>query len=224
MFCLLCDTKYFLIQKHGTTEGKFTMEKINDHLKDISEIRSMMERSSKFLSLSGLAGVSAGIAGLLGAGAVYMRLTQSEHQPQEESLFSFIVLTAAIVLFSALGLAIFFTTRMARKKGLPVWSQTTKDMLANLLLPLSAGGAFCLILWYHGLVMLIGPATLLFYGLALLNTGNQTLREVRVLALAQIILGLLAALFLDHWLIFWAVGFGALHIVYGIFMYVKYEK
>ncbi len=85
------------------------MEKINDHLKNISEIRSMMEHSSKFLSLSGLAGVVA----LLGAGAAYLRLTQGGNPPQKESLFSFFVLTAAIVLFSALGLAIFFTTRMA---------------------------------------------------------------------------------------------------------------
>lgn len=201
------------------------MNSLDDHLKDIFEIRSMMERSSKFLSLSGLSGVSAGIIALIGAGAAYQRLNNNTNPAAEQqSLFAFFVLDAAIVLVTALAFSIIFTRRMAKKKGLPVWSNTAKYMLINLLLPLSAGGVFCFILWYHGLVMLIAPATLLFYGLALLNAGNQTLGEVRYLAIGEMILGLLAAFFLDSWLILWAIGFGALHIAYGIYMYVKYEK
>ena len=81
-----------------------------------------------------------------------------------------------------------------------------------------------MILWYHGIIFLMGPATLVFYGLALLNTRHQTLKEVRYLAVAQIILGLLASLFLDTWLLFWTFGFGVLHVAYGIYMYLKYEK
>ena len=97
-------------------------------------------------------------------------------------------------------------------------------MLTSLCVPLIVGGLFCFILWYHGLVMLIAPTTLIFYGLALLNTSSYTLIEVRYLALAEILLGLLAALMLDSWLVLWAIGFGVLHIVYGTFMYMKYEK
>ena len=196
----------------------------DDRLKDISEIRSMMERSSKFLSLSGLAGVSAGTVALLGAAAAYQQLKNNENLAERNNLFSFFILDAGIVLFLALALAIFFTTRMAKKKGLPIWSKTTKYMLTSLCVPLIVGGLFCFILWYHGLVMLIAPATLIFYGLALLNTSSYTLIEVRYLALAEIFLGLLAALLLDSWLVLWAIGFGALHIVYGTFMYMKYEK
>ena len=196
----------------------------DDRLKDISEIRSMMERSSKFLSLSGLAGVSAGTVALLGAAAAYQQLKNNENLAERNNLFSFFILDAGIVLFLALTLAIFFTTRMAKKKGLPIWSKTAKYMLTNLCVPLIVGGLFCFILWYHGLVMLIAPATLIFYGLALLNTSSYTLIEVRYLALAEILLGLLAALLLDSWLVLWAIGFGVLHIVYGTFMYMKYEK
>lgn len=200
------------------------MNELENRIKDISEIRSLMERSSKFLSLSGLAGVSAGLVALAGAGAAYIRLGNMTGALEEKNHFSFLLLDAGIVLVLALGLAVFFTRRMARKKGLPVWSNTTKYMLANLLLPLCTGGFFCVILWYHGLTALISPATLVFYGLALLNTSNQTLREVRYLGLAEIFLGLLAALFLAYWLLFWAFGFGIMHVVYGIFMYLKYEQ
>jgi hypothetical protein len=113
---------------------------------------------------------------------------------------------------------------MARKKQLPVWDHTTKHLLGSLLIPLGTGGIFCFILWYHGLVLLIAPVTLIFYGLALLNSSKFTVPDIRYLALAEIVLGLLATLLLDDWLFIWAIGFGVLHIVYGIFLYVKYEK
>lgn len=200
------------------------MNQIDDSLNDLTEIRSMMERSSKFLSLSGLAGVSAGIVGLFGAGAAYWQMNASINSPEPMNLLTFFILDAFIVLALAIGFAIFFTTRMAKRKGLPVWSNTTKYMLESLLIPLTTGGLFCILLWYHGIVMFIAPVMLIFYGLALLNTSKYTLMELRYLALAEIVLGLLATVLLDSWLIIWAIGFGIMHIVYGIIMYIKYEK
>ena len=200
------------------------MMQFDDPRRDLIEIRSMMEQSSKFLSLSGLAGVSAGTVALAGAGAAYWQLNQQESAPGNADLAPFFLTDATLVLALAISLAIFFTTRMAKKKGLPIWSGTTRYLLASLLVPLGVGGLFCLIAWHHGLVMLIAPATLIFYGLALLNSTKYTLREVQYLAAAEILLGLLAFLFLDAWLIFWAGGFGILHIVYGVIMYAKYEK
>jgi predicted lysophospholipase L1 biosynthesis ABC-type transport system permease subunit len=200
------------------------MEEMESRLKDISEIRSMMERSSKFLSLSGLAGVGAGTVALAGAALAYRQLKMNEALAEKNNLLTFFIADAVLVLILAIGLAILFTTRMAKKKALPVWTTTTKHMLASLLIPLGTGGLFCFILWYHGLVMLIAPSTLIFYGLALLNTSKYTVAEIRYLALAEIILGLLATLMLESWLVLWAIGFGLLHIAYGIFMYVKFEK
>ena len=200
------------------------MNEIESRLKDISEIRSMMERSSKFLSLSGLAGVAAGTVALIGAALAYQQLRINDGLAEKNNLLTFFVVDAAVVLVLAIGLAIFFSTRMAKKKALPIWTTTTKHMLASLLMPLSTGGVFCFILWYHGLVLLIPPATLIFYGLALLNTSTYTTTEIRYLALAEIMLGLLATLLLESWLVLWAIGFGLLHIAYGIFMYRKFEK
>ena len=196
------------------------MNRTHDPLQDLSEIREMMERSSKFLSLSGLAGVGAGVAALTGALLASLRLGSGD----PESPAGFLLLDAGGVLLAALTLSIFFTTRMARKKNLPVWDHTTVHLLTGLTIPLLVGGASCLLLWYHGFTLIIPSVTLIFYGLALLNTSTRTLNEVRYLAAAELLLGLLAMGFLNAWLLFWALGFGVLHLVYGIAMYLKYEK
>ena len=47
------------------------MKEEQNYIQDIAEMRSMMERSSKFLSLSGLAGIMAGIYALSGAYIAY---------------------------------------------------------------------------------------------------------------------------------------------------------
>ncbi|HEY6191164.1 MAG TPA: hypothetical protein VI215_02435 [Bacteroidota bacterium] len=200
------------------------MNQIDGPLKDLSEIRTMMERSSKFLSLSGLAGVSAGAAALAGAAAAYWKLGLPEGRGGSAETALFLACDAGIVLIAAIGLAIFFTTRMAKKIGHPVWSGMTKYLLAALLIPLAAGGVVCLAAWSRGWVMGIGPFTLVFYGLALLNCSKYTVREIQYLGIAEIVLGLTGLFFADAWLLLWAAGFGALHIVYGILMYVKYEK
>lgn len=196
-----------------------------DPARDLSEIRSIMERSSKFLSLSGLAGVSAGLCALAGAGLVLLESTRMPAPSgQEPSPAMFYLAAAAGVLLSALGLAVFFTTRMARKKGLPVWNSTARQVAASMAVPLAAGGAFCGLLWYHGIVFFIPASMLIFYGLALVATARYTTNEVRLLGIAEVLLGLAATLFLDSWLLLWAAGFGLLHIVYGIVMYLRHES
>lgn len=199
-----------------------------------------MERSTRFISLSGLTGVFAGAVALLGALAVYVYQREfffSRYQnqgvflPEElmsgSELTNFIVFSfvdAFVVLVLALSFGVFFTTRNARRKGLPFWDATVKRMLINLFIPLVAGGVFCLILLYHHLIYLIAPSTLIFYGLALINASKFTLNDVRYLGICEIILGLVAMVFIGYGLVFWAVGFGVLHIVYGLAMYIKYER
>jgi hypothetical protein len=131
---------------------------------------------------------------------------------------------AVIVLALALFFGIYFTTRKARKNGLKVWDHTAQRMVINLFIPLIAGGIFCLTLLYHHLIFLLAPATLIFYGLALINASKYTFNEIRVLGISEIILGLMAAFFIGYGLLFWAVGFGVLHIFYGLMMYYRYES
>jgi hypothetical protein len=191
----------------------------------------MMERSSRFISLSGLSGIFAGVFALLGAGAAYwfLDLNSEGREPypyflDKRGFLKFFLLDAACVSVSAIAAGVFFTIRQAKKKGQKVWDATSRRLLVNLAIPLAAGGAFCLALLYHEVVGLIAPATLVFYGLALLNASKYTLEDVRTLAYAEVVLGVIASFYIQGGLFFWAMGFGVLHIVYGVVMYFKYEK
>jgi len=97
-------------------------------------------------------------------------------------------------------------------------------LMINVSTPLICGGAFCGILFYYGVIGLLAPASLIFYGLALVNGSNYTLRDIRNLGYAEIILGFICAFNIGLGLLFWAMGFGVLHIVYGIVMYYKYDR
>ena len=200
------------------------MDSIDNRLNDIAEIRSLMEQSSKFLSLSGLSGVSAGVVGI----AAYVVAREQLGQPAPEGTGPEVLLLycieAVVTLLFALGLAAYFSSRMAKRKGLAVWTAATKYLVVNLSIPLAAGGAFCGALLCHGFYSIIAPAMLIFYGLALLNSSKYTLREIRYLGLSEICLGLFGAVWLDYGLILWCAGFGVLHVLYGLFMYLKYEK
>ncbi|HXB40532.1 MAG TPA: hypothetical protein VNZ49_08315 [Bacteroidia bacterium] len=210
------------------------MDKQNEHLETLTEIRSMMERSSRFISLSGLSGVFAGIFALAGAFVAYKKLVSIDilndvyrgrgSENPGFSFYTFFIVDALCVLIASLAVGCILTMRKAKRQGLPVWDNTAKRLFINLFIPLAAGGIFCLILLYHGLMGLVAPATLLFYGLALLNAGKYTLHDIRTLGICQIILGLLSSVFVGYGLFFWAFGFGVLHIIYGTLMYYKYEK
>lgn len=201
------------------------MKKERDYIQDIAEIRSMMEKSSKFLSLSGWAGIMAGIYALAGAFIAYRFF---DFYPDEIS-YSFpalpnVVILALIILTVALLTAIFFSWRNANKNGEHIWNATSRRLLTQMSVPLFTGGILILILISKGLIGLIAPLTLLFYGLALYNAGNTTIFEVRLMGFIHITLGLLSSVFLEYSLIFWAVGFGLVHIIYGIYMHFRYER
>lgn len=208
-----------------------------DHLNNLSEIRSLMERSSSFISLSGLSGVSAGIMGLIAAIIMhvkfgeFMRTSVTDYETGKvftaaarSELILFGIILSVIVLAITFALAIFFTARKAKKSGMPVWDGSAKRLVVNLFIPLVVGGVFCLALLYHMYDWLILPSMLIFYGLALLNAGKYTLHEIRWLGLSEIALGLGAAFFLNEAIYFWGIGFGFMNIIYGLVMYFKHEK
>jgi hypothetical protein len=205
------------------------MKESSEHLKNLQQIRSMMEKSSRFISLSGLSGIFAGLYALIGAGIAFWYLnmegrSQYAYLNNKVDFYIFFFTDAAIVIILALTTGIYFTTRQANKKGQSIWDNTSKRLLINMSVPLAAGGIFCLALLYHEVVGLVAPATLIFYGLALLNASKYTLDDVRYLAFCEIALGLIATFCIGYGLFFWIIGFGVLHIVYGTMMYYKYER
>jgi len=212
------------------------MEENKQHLETLTEIRSLMEKSTKFISLSGLSVVAAGIVGLIGAIAAYVYLeidfkaanyydyAYNNDGTTNFNFINFFIINASTVLIVALSFGIFFTARKAKKNNQTIWNASSKRLLANLFLPLITGGLFCMILFYHGLIGLIAPATLIFYGLALINAGKYTLIDIRYLGVCEIILGLISSVYIGYGLLFWGIGFGVLHVVYGTLVYFKYEK
>ncbi|NGP76261.1 hypothetical protein G3570_06430 [Balneolaceae bacterium YR4-1] len=204
------------------------MKRERDYIQDIAEIRSMMERSSKFLSLSGWAGIMAGIYALAGAyiaSVVYDfspdRITYSVSLPAG---LSEIILLALGVLILAIGTAVFLSYSKAHKRGEQVWNTTSRRMIIHMSVPLAAGGIFMIILLSKSLIGLLAPTSLVFYGLALYNAGNFTYPEIKYLGIIQIGLGLISCYFIEYSLMLWALGFGVVHIVYGIVMHFKYER
>ena len=202
----------------------------NDPKDDLQHIRRIMERSSRFISLSGLSGVMAGIIALLGAAAAYYLLSQSGFfdgnygfsRGQKIPLIS-IILLAMVVLILAIGAGIWFTVKKSKKQGLAIWNNATRQLLFNLFGPLLAGGIFCAALLYHGNIEFLAPATLVFYGLALINASKFTFSDIQYLGYCEVFLGLVAMFLVGYGLVFWALGFGVLHIVYGLNMYKKYK-
>lgn len=207
------------------------MESSKQYLEDITEIKSMMERSSRFISLSGLSGIFAGIFALIGAGLVYNRMYTASgdlykrvYVNSYSNDVNFMIIVAVSVLLLALVTGIIFTTRKARKQNIKTWDNTTKRLLINLMIPLIAGGLICLMLLKGHYYTLVAPATLVFYGLALINASHHTYRDIRYLGMSELALGLIASSFIGYGLLFWAIGFGVLHIIYGTMMYLKYER
>lgn len=200
--------------------------KYKDDLKDIKEI---MNRSSRFISLSGYSGVSSGLIALIGAYLAYQTVYTNQLNSGYRSVIitsgsaSTLLIIAIFTLAIAIGAGIYFTSREAKKNNEKLWDAQTKRLLINLGIPLVAGGILCLMLLFKGYLGMVAPLTLIFYGLALVNASKYTLTEIRSLGLIEIILGLLAFQFIGYGLLFWALGFGIMHIVYGITMHIKYK-
>ncbi len=208
------------------------MKEEQDYIQDIAEMRSMMERSSRFMSLSGLAGVMAGIYALAGAFIAYKvfhfnpdRLAYDPVTPGGLSTDLLkVVAVAIIVLVLSIGTAIFLSSKKADKRREKFWNSTTKRLVFHMAVPLVAGGLLVLTLIAKGLIGLIAPFTLLFYGLALYNASKFTYEEVKSLGLINIALGLTGCYFVEYGLLCWAAGFGVVHIIYGIYMHYRYER
>ena len=213
------------------------MQPAVDPLAQLTEIRAIMERSSRFLSLSGLAGVGAGVVALIGAGVAHVAL-QHELGPagfdqlaaggvsadERQALLPLLIGLAGVMIALGLLVAFFFTRRRATHTGQALWGSAARRLALSLAAPLGAGGLFALALYQQGAGGLVVPAMLLFYGLALLSASKYTLDEIRSLGYVQVALGLVGLLLPTLGLWLFAAGFGAAHIGYGLLMFNRYER
>lgn len=198
---------------------------------ELNSIRNLMERSAKFISLSGLSGIMAGIYALIGAGLGYymvygpsISLQYRDHYIKEQEIIWRLFYIAILVLLLSLATGIWLTLRKASRKNQNVWNPASKNLLVSMAIPLFTGGIFILILLFRGYYGVIAPASLIFYGLSLVAASHYTYTDVKWLGILEIILGLFATLLPGYGIVFWTIGFGVLHIVYGSIMHFKYDR
>jgi hypothetical protein len=209
------------------------MDEQNHSLESIEDIKLMMHKSSRFISLSGWSGIAAGICALLAAAYTatkiecwwrgdchFERLVNDGSINMRSTLF----LIALVTFFVAFTLAFFFTYLRSRTSGVAIWGYTARRVILNVAIPMIIGGIFIWRMMDFGFYGLIAPACLIFYGLGLINASKYTLSEVRYLGYSQILLGLINLWMINYGLYFWAAGFGVLHIIYGIIMWNRYER
>ncbi len=207
-----------------------------DHLESIREMRNLMERSSRYLSLSGLAGVIVGFIALGGVSALllalgipfgqsisFMELAAADI-PNTARINEYVFMIAAVVFTLSLMTEAVFAFRNARKMGLPLWDATARRMLTALFIPIIGGGVYCLSLMQSGQLDSLAPASLIFYGLGLVNAGKYAVPDVGRLGMAVFMTGLVASFFPSLGVYFWAFGFGFLHIIYGVSIYFKHQR
>ncbi|SHF72285.1 hypothetical protein [Pedobacter caeni] len=198
---------------------------------ELNSIRNLMERSAKFISLSGLSGIMAGVYALIGAGYAYYLvygpyggLQYRDYYISDQKVLWKLFFIALTVLVFSLGTGILLTLKKAAKKNQNVWNPTSKKLMVNMAIPLVTGGIFILILIARGYYGVVAPVSLIFYGLSLVAASHYTFEDVKWLGLLDIVLGLFATLFPGYGIVFWSIGFGVLHIVYGSIMHFKYDR
>lgn len=207
------------------------MSNQEEQLNALNDIKKLMDRSSRFISLSGLSGVFAGFTALAGAYLAHIEIADflngsATYGHSVEDLEANLLKIGFSVLIVALVGGLLLTFRQSRKKKVPFWDRTTKNLLINLAIPLVSGGLFiiALLVVHPNTYGLVAPACLIFYGLALINASKYTYTDIRFLGYCEIVLGLIAMFYIGYGLYFWAIGFGVLHILYGMLMYFKYER
>ncbi|GGH40021.1 membrane protein [Mangrovimonas yunxiaonensis] len=197
-----------------------------DYLKDISEIKDLMNKSSRFISLSGLSGILAGIYAIIGAAVAYVLVNNYSQGTLflDGLVFRWVLLDLALIAFFSIATAIVLTTQKAKKNGAKIWDISSKRLVVNFLIPLITGGLYILIILGQQKYGQAGALMLIFYGLSLVSASKYSIGHIRFLGYIEIILGLICAVFPGYGFWLWVLGFGVMHIIYGSWMHFKYDK
>lgn len=197
-----------------------------DYLKDLNEIKDLMNKSSRFISLSGLSGILAGVYALIGAAIAYWLVVTYSNSVLilDGWVYETCRLILIMVALFSIVTGIILTTRKAKKNSAKMWDATSKRLVINFLIPLIAGGLYILIILNNGKYGQTGGLMLIFYGLALVNASKYSIGDIRYLGYFEIILGLVATALPGYGFWLWVLGFGFLHIIYGTWMHFKYDN
>lgn len=206
-----------------STFNSYRDMKESEALNTLNDIREMMVKSSKVLSLSGTSSIIVGILAIV-ASYIANCILENPSLTQDDKTIA-LLSEGGLLLAICVSIVFFFSKKKASKSNMSFrMDQTTKQMLWNFGLPLLIGGILCLIFVMKGVYGMTSSMMLIFYGLALFCGSAYTYSTAKYLGYANIVLGLIDCATGDHAILFWALGFGLCHIIYGIFFYFKHER
>ena len=198
-----------------------------DALNTLKEIKDLMARSSRFQTISGWSIVIIGIyASIVSLGAW---LLLGNHEPytwlpafaQDFAINTpsrtilALVIAAVLVVVSFLTVCLGSYLKTKRDNQTFAFDQTVRRSLINFFVPAIAGALFCVAMLVQGHYGLTSSIMLLFYGLALINCSHYTRSSIALLGYGQLLLGIVDCFVVHHAILFWFLGFGLLHIIYG---------
>lgn len=209
------------------------------HLDDIKDIKNMMNKATKFSSLSGFSIIAAGFLAIIGGFLIYSdlefflhegklmgysNLIESEAGSEDFQRKIKLLLFVGAIIFSC-SVLIFYVAglKKSKRQQMVFWNPSMVRALKSLFVPVIAGGIFSILLIGHGFVGMVAPATLIFYGLGLINSSKYTYGEIEVLGYIELILGLIASFFMGFGLLFWVIGFGFCHVFFGVIFYLRHD-
>ena len=207
--------------------------------KDISLIKNLMEKSSKFSNLSGYAIATTGLLALLGAVFVYFDLgisisekyisyaeliNQTGNANSIDTKIKLLVIIASLILLTSLLILYVSAKLKSERHDINLFNSSFSRALKSLFIPVLSGGIFCGFLILHKMYGLVAPATLIFYGLGLISASKYSYNELELLGYLELLLGTIASYYMGSGLLFWMIGFGIGHIVLGVFIHYKYDK
>lgn len=176
----------------------------------LAYIRQTMESASTFTALSGWGLVAVGIVGLASAGLAWRSAV-----PERLSVWVPAALVGVVCAGVANGLK-------ARRLDMPLWSGSFRKV-AWVMVPVLAAGALLTVALVGADARHLLPGTwLALYGAGVTAGGTFSLRAVRWMGLALIVLGALALWQPQYSILFLATGFGVLHILFGLYLVAKH--
>lgn len=195
-----------------TTQSNQTTALHQQAAESLRFIHATMERAAGFSAVPGWGGVMMGLTALLAAGVAHpLRFTEMWLK----------VWLAAAVVATAIGLAAIVLK--ARRSGMPLAGPAGRKFALALSPAIGAGAILTFVLYRNGSIRDLPGCWLLLYGTAVTSGGALSVRVVPMLGLSLMALGVAALAAPAVWGdAFLALGFGVLHIVFGIVIARRY--
>ena len=201
-------------------------------LNTLHEIKELMEKSSRFQSINGWSIIIIGLlASVVSAGACTLLLPHEGLSWMPEgwngllinSPYRTLIASACAVALLVVSFAVvcFGSYRLMKRQGDFVFGKTIRRPLFHFSVPMVVGGLLCVAMLLQGHYGLTSTFMLVFYGLALLNASHYTSRSIALLGYCELVLGVVDCFVVSHAILFWFLGFGLLHIVFGIYFIVN---